>query len=117
MLRSTLLLCLLSVTLSANATSLPKDAGLAEVEALGQFNGVALACDFIETSNHIKTVIIQYAPKSRRYGAAFEEATHNAFLDQTKKDPTTCPDGPTLNEQVDIATRHLQTALHVSVKP
>lgn len=109
--RSALLLCLLSITLSAHAATSSKDAGLAEVEALGLTNGLALACDYIETSSRIKVAIIQYAPKSRRYGAAFEEATNKAFLEQTRKELTTCPDGPTLNSQVDDATQRLQAAI------
>lgn len=115
MLRSALILCLLSIALTAHAANSLTDAGLAEVEALGVTNGVALACDYIETSSRIKAVIIEYAPKSRRYGAAFEEATNKSFLDQTKKEPTTCPDGPTLNEQVDNATQRLQAAIPATV--
>ena len=117
MLRSALLLCLLSITLSAHAANALTDAGLAEVEALGLSNGVALACDYIDTSTRIKAVIIQYAPKSRRYGAAFEEATNKAFLEQTKKEPTTCPDGPTLNGQVDDTAHRLEAALPAPVAP
>lgn len=111
MLRSALLLCLLSTALSAHAEDSATGAGLAEVEALGLINGVALACNYTEASSRIKSVMIKHSPKSRRYGAAFEEATNKAFLDQTRRAPTTCPDGPTLNEQIDNTTQRLQTVL------
>lgn len=113
--RSTLLLCFLSLALSAQAADSATDAGLTEVQSLGSLNGQALACDYAETASRIKTVMIQHAPKSRRYGAAFEEATNKAFLDQSRKEQTTCPDGPTLNGQVDEATQRLQAALPTPV--
>ena len=109
--RSALLLCFLSLSLSVRAAVASTDVGLTEVQALGSINGQALACGYAETVSRIKTVIIQQAPKSRRYGAAFEEATNKAFLDQARKEQTTCPDGPTLNGQVDEATQRLQAAV------
>ena len=109
--RSALLLCFLSLALSARAADSLTDAGLTEVRDLGRINGQALACGYAETISRIKTVIIQHSPKSRRYGAAFEEATSKSFLDQSRKEQTTCPDGPTLSGQVDEATQRLQAAL------
>jgi len=109
--RSALLLCFLSLALSAHAADASTDAGLTEVQALGRINGQALACGYAETVSRIKAVIIQHAPKSRRYGAAFEEATNKAFLDQSRKEMTTCPDGPTFNGQVEEATQRLQSAV------
>lgn len=113
--RSAILLCFLSLSLSAGAADASTDAGLAEVQVLGSLNGQALACNYAETASRIKTVMIQHAPKSRRYGAAFEEATNKAFLDQSRKEMTTCPDGPTLNGQVDEASQRLQAALPAPV--
>lgn len=112
---SALLLCFLSLAPSAHAADPATDAGLAEVQALGSLNGQALACNFTETVSHIKAVMIQHAPKSRRYGAAFEESTNKAFLDQSRKEMTTCPDGPTLNGQVAEATQRLQAVLPAPV--
>lgn len=113
--RSAFLLCFLSLALSAHAADSSTDAGLAEIRALGRINGQALACDYADTASRIKSVMIQHAPKSRRYGAAFEEATNEAFLDQSRKEQTTCPDGPTLTERVDEATQRLQAALPAPV--
>lgn len=113
--RSALLLCFLSLALTAHAADSLTDAGLAEVQALGRINGLALACGYAETASRIKAVIIQHAPKSRRYGAAFEEGTNKAFLDQSRKEMTACPDGPTFNGQVDEATQRLQAAVPTHV--
>jgi hypothetical protein len=109
--RSTLLFCLLSLALTAHAADSTTDAGLKEVQALGSLNGQALACGYAESASRIKTAIIQHAPKSRRYGAAFEEATNKAFLDQSRKEQSACPDGPSLNGQVDENTQRLQAAV------
>jgi hypothetical protein len=113
--RSALLLCFLSLTLSAHAADSSTDAGLTEVRDLGRVNGQALACGYAEAVSSIKAAMIQHAPKSRRYGAAFEEATNKAFLDQSRKDPATCPDGPTLRGQIDDTTQRLQTAVPATV--
>ena len=113
--RSSILLCFLSLSISAHAANSSTDAGLPEVQALGSLNGLSLACDFADTVSRIKAVMIEHAPKSRRYGAAFEEATNKAFLDQSRKEMTSCPDGPTLNGQVDEATQRLQAALPAPV--
>lgn len=103
-------LCFLSV-FTAQAAELAVDAGLAEVRDLGRLNGQALACSYREAASRIKKAIIENAPKSRRYGAAFEETTNQGFLEQTKQDSTACVDGPTLNGKIDTAIQRLQAAL------
>lgn len=109
--RFALLLCFLSPALPAHAAAFPADVGLAEVRDLGRLNGLALACSYLDTAARIKSVMIQHAPKSRRYGAAFEEATNESFLAQSRKEAATCPDGPTLNGNVETATQSLLAAL------
>ncbi len=105
------LLCFLSAPLSAQAAAPAADSGLAEIRDLGRLNGQALACSYGETAARIKKEMIGHAPKSRRYGAVFEETTNEAFLAQSKLEPTDCPDGPTLNGKVDEVVQHLQAAL------
>ena len=112
--RFALLLCFLGFSITAHAAGSSVDAGLAEVVDLGRLNGLALACGYGETSTRTKAAMIQHAPKSRRYGAAFEEATNEAFLAQSRKEHNTCLDGPTLNGQVDETTQRLRTALPVA---
>jgi hypothetical protein len=109
--RFIVLLCCMSFALPGQAADSLSDAGLAEVRDLGRLNGVALACGYTDSVTRIKTAIIQHAPKSRRYGAAFEEATNASFLNQAKQDQTTCIDGPTLTSQVDELSQRLQAAV------
>ena len=108
--RFALMLYFLSFALPAAADS-PSDAGLAEIRDLGQLNGQALACSHNQAASLIKAAIIQYAPKSRRYGAAFEDTTSNAFLAQVKKDPAACPAEALLVSQAEAAVARLQTAV------
>ncbi|HUW50861.1 MAG TPA: hypothetical protein VMV75_07570 [Sulfuricella sp.] len=109
--RLALLLCFLGsvpVIQTANAAT---DIGLAEVRDLGRLNGQALACGYADTAALIKKAIILHAPRARQYGAAFEETTNESFLAQSRQEHAACPDGPTLNGQVNEATRRLMAVL------
>lgn len=112
--RFVLLLCTLSFALTAYAAESSVDAGLPEISDLGRLNGQVLACGYTDTAAQIKDVMIRLAPKSRRYGAAFEEATNEGFLAQSRKERNTCMDGPTFNSLVEEISRRLQAALPVA---
>jgi len=74
-------LCLLAGAALAEAAAA---AGLAAIQDLGRVNGQALACSEMATAGQAKALMIKHAPKTRRYGEAFEEATNAAFLAQGK---------------------------------
>lgn len=112
--RFTQLLCFLSLALSIHAANAATNAGLTEVRDLGRINGQALACGYPDAAARVKAAMIQHAPKSRQYGTAFEETTNESFLTQSRQAQTTCPDGPTLNAQIDDATQRLQAAIPAS---
>lgn len=80
-------LCLLAGATLADADA---DAGLAAIQDLGRVNGQALACGEMASAGQAKSLMIRHAPKTRRYGEAFEEATNAAFLTQGK-DQDGCP--------------------------
>lgn len=80
-------LCLLAC--SALAEPDASAAAQAAVQALGQLNGQALACRQMAVSAQSKSLMIKHAPKTRRYGEIFEEATNDAYLEQGK-DQDTC---------------------------
>lgn len=108
--RFSIALCFLVYTLSAAAGDSPGDAGLTEVRELGRLNGQALACSHTPVVSRIKAIMIQHAPKSRRYGEAFEAATNKAFLAQTKNDQAVCEDATTLSSQAEVLAMRLQAA-------
>ena len=109
-----LALCFLGLALPAIADS-SADAGLAEVRDLGLLNGQALACSHTQAAARIKTIMIQHAPKSRRYGEVFEVATNEAFLAQVKKDQAACQDGPALASQAEAVAERLLSAVPATV--
>ncbi|MFA5241163.1 MAG: hypothetical protein WC029_11775 [Sulfuricella sp.] len=108
--RFALALCLLGLALPVAADS-HSDAGLAEVRDLGLLNGQALACSYKPAATRIKAVMIEHAPKSRRYGEVFESATNEAFLAQVKKDPAVCPDESALTSKAEDLTARLRAAV------
>lgn len=108
--RFALMLCLLGLALPAAADS-PTDAGLAEVRDLGLLNGQALACSHNQAAARIKTIMIRHAPKSRRYGEAFEAATSEAFLAQVKTDPAACQEEPAIASMAEALAARLQAVI------
>ena len=108
--RFALVLCFLGVALPAAAESIA-DAGLTEVRDLGLLNGQALACSHTQAASRIKALVIQHAPKSRRYGEAFEAATSEAFLAQIKKDPADCLDEAAIANQAEALATRLQAVI------
>lgn len=112
--RFALALCLFGLALPAAADS-ATDAGLKEVRDLGLLNGQALACSHTQAASRIKKIMIQHAPKSRRYGEVFEVATNEAFLAQVKKDPAICPDGLALVRQAEAVAGRLLSAVPATV--
>ena len=104
-------LYLFVLALTAHAADVPADAGLAEVRGLGHLNGEALACSYREAAARIKSLVIKHAPKSRRYGEAFEAATNEAFLGKFKKGQEACSDVGVMSSQVDELATRLQAAV------
>jgi hypothetical protein len=78
---------LLTLTASSWAGEDPR---YAAVKALGELNGVALQCRYIDQVRRMKAAVVAHAPKERSFGQAFDQATNDAFL-AFIKDRKTCP--------------------------
>jgi hypothetical protein len=87
---------------------LAADAGSAAFEALGQINGIALACRQPAIVSRARNAVQTTAPKTRANGEAFEQATNSAYLEQGKG--RSCPDAATLAERLKEAEARLQDA-------
>lgn len=59
-------------------------AGLAVVKELGVLNQQALACSAKDAAAHAKLLMLAHTPKTPRFGAAYEEATHQSYLAQPR---------------------------------
>ena len=80
-------MALLAATLAAATPSVQ------DVARLGVVNGQALACGAKEISARARQLMIDYAPRTGEYGAAFEQATQQAFRDQLESRQACPPDG------------------------
>ena len=86
------------------------DAGLAAVRQLGTLNGQALACAEKDAAAHAKLLMLAHVPKTARFGAAYEEATQESYLAQTRASGT-CPETRALAGKLDDVAQRLRTAL------
>jgi hypothetical protein len=81
--RPLLALTLLALTHSSHAA----DEGTAAVTALGELNGIALACKQPALVSRARNIIVTTAPKTRDFGEIFENATNAAFLSKARARP------------------------------
>ncbi len=92
------------------------DAGLQAIGQLAQVNGQALACQEAQIAARAKDLMLRHAPKTARFGAAFDDGTHEAYLAQIRStDP--CPDETSLKFQLAALTLKLQASLPVPPAP
>lgn len=101
----------ISLTLLAMpAIAETQEAGLAALQELGRLNGQALACSEMGSSGKAKALMIQHAPKTRRYGEVFEEATNASFLEQGKS-AEHCPSSRDFADRLAALALRLQATL------
>lgn len=99
----------LTVSLLADAKA-QTDPGLLAVGELGSLNGQALACQELQAAQRAKRLMLAHAPKTQRFGTAFEESTNKSFLAQTGGTKV-CPNASELSKQLDAIALQLQTHL------
>lgn len=104
------LIILLSLVLANPALAEDVEAGLASVKQLGILNGQALACADKDAAAHARLLMLAHAPKTQRFGTAYEEATQEGYLAQTRASGT-CPEAKTLDGQINQVAQRLKTAL------
>lgn len=88
----------------------PIEAGLQAITELAHVNGLAMACQEMGIAAQAKALMLRHAPKTARFGSAFDEGTHLSFLAQTRSSAT-CPDEPTLRLQLLALALTLQANL------
>lgn len=103
-------LCLTSLSLHGPAHAADVELGLTLVTELAQVNGVALACQDMATAARAKKLMLAHAPKTPRFGAAYEEATNASYLNQVRTAPA-CPDAVAVHAKLEALAERLQNAL------
>ena len=76
----------------------------------GALNGQALACADKDAAAHTRLLMLTHAPKTQRFGAAYEEATQESYLAQTRA-TSACPDAKALAARIDDVAQRLRTTL------
>ena len=97
----------LAVLLSTPARAVTDDQ-YASIIALGELNGIALHCGYIEQTRRMKRVLVNTLPKQRALGLAFDEATHKSFLGFIERQDS-CMGEQKLSGQVDAAVEQLKS--------
>jgi hypothetical protein len=108
------LFLLVAITVPVGAAkATDAETGLLAIEALGRLNGQALACSELQLAARAKSLMLAHAPKTQRFGTAYEEATQGAFQAQTRLHGT-CPDATRLTDQLNRLALELSAALPVA---
>jgi hypothetical protein len=98
--------------LPAQTLAADVEAGLLAVKTLGSVNGQALACAETKLAARAKELMLAHAPKTQRFGTAYEEATQEAFLAQTRA-AGTCPDATQLTDRLNRLALQLAESLPI----
>ena len=113
--RAAWLIAALGVACPAASAQENADAGLRAVGALAELNGQALACQDSAAAKRAKALMLAHAPKTPRYGAAFEDGTQQSYLATTRQGAP-CPTSDALAKRLDTLQAQLQSALPVAPK-
>jgi len=103
-------LCLTSWAALSPVHAADADPGLARVTELAQVNGQALACQDMDAVAKAKKLMLAHAPKTPRFGSAFEEATNASYLAQVRG-TTPCPAAAAFASKLDALAKALQADL------
>ena len=79
------------------------------IRQLGQLNGVALNCQFLNETRRMKKALVVTLPKRRQLGELFDTETNSAFL-KFIEEKRECPSEDKLSRQVDDAIVALDKA-------
>lgn len=80
---------------------------LSAISAMGELNGVALQCRYIEQMQRIKMTLVLHLPKQRELGDWFEVTTSKSYMDFMNKG-LPCPDSQLFVAQVDEAIKKIE---------
>jgi hypothetical protein len=69
------------LTVPATSSGADLDVRYQSISALGEMNGVALQCKYLDQVRRMKRAVVDSAPKERSFGLAFDQATNRSFLE------------------------------------
>jgi hypothetical protein len=105
--------CLAALTMYNPVHAADAELGLTLVTELAQVNGVALACQDTAIAAKAKKLMLTHAPKTPRFGSAFEETTNASYLHQVRG-TSACPDASDLDSKLNALAKRLEDSLPAS---
>jgi hypothetical protein len=84
--------------------------GLQLISDLARVNGQALACQELKAAGRAKSLMLTHAPKTARFGNAYEEGTQQSYASQINS-TVACPDAAVLTARLDFLALRLQASL------
>lgn len=85
------------------------DAQYQAIRGLGELNGIALHCRYLDQTRRMKKALITVLPKRRALGQGFDDVTNESFL-RFIEEQGVCPDKTRFSGQVGDAIRALEKA-------
>ena len=74
-------LLLAALVAPVSSTGADLDVRYQSIGALGELNGIALQCRYLDQVRRMKQAVVASAPKERSFGLAFDQATNRSFLE------------------------------------
>lgn len=103
-------LCATLLAGAVNAQTPDPDAGFKSVERLGEANGQALACGAKDAAARARQLMLLHAPRTSRFGLAFEQSTQQGFLSQIKGGAP-CPSAAEMSVRIESIALVLRQTL------
>lgn len=72
------------------------------IRTLGQLNGIALNCKYLQHTQQMKQALVSNLPKDRALGELFDNTTNESFLSFIQQG-NTCPDESHFSKRVNAA--------------
>jgi len=102
-----IIFCLLPALLWCGQGLAISDEQFESIKKLGNLNGVALHCGYLEETKRMKTALIDSLPKRRELGLAFDQITHESFMEFIQEQRS-CPSAGEFSLQVEQAIERLE---------
>lgn len=87
------------------------DARYEALKALGELNGTALQCKYLDQTRRMKSAVVETVPKERSFGLAFDRATNDAFLAMVQSGAP-CPGPLGFESRVGAQIEAMQEVFH-----
>ncbi|HEB96855.1 MAG TPA: hypothetical protein ENI96_10555 [Sedimenticola thiotaurini] len=100
--------------LRAGAASAITDDQYRAIGGLGELNGIALHCRYLDQTRRMKRALVEVLPRRRALGQGFDDATNESFL-RFIAEKSDCPDKAAFDQRVGEALRVLERAFGRSI--